>query len=624
MAPLGGLAVAGESGMRPSPDILATFSQGDVVSMPQARSITTSGRVFAAASHRAARIEAARRLPIENLSIENLSIENPAKGGTLSLSRRRLLISSVPAGLALRSGALAQRPASTDVEFTHGVASGDPTADRVILWTRAAAGSGDLVRGEWWVATDPEGKTVVAGGEFETTASRDWTVKVDAAGLASDRWYHYGFRAAGAVSPVGRTRTLPASGVERVKLAVFSCSNYPFGYFNSYRSAAERDDIDLALHLGDYIYEYSNEGYGGQTAKRLERLADPPHEILSVSDYRRRYAQYRSDQDLQAIHARLPMIVVWDDHEIANNTWHSGAQNHQEESEGSFFDRRAAAVQVFHEWMPTRARSGSRADRIYRAHDIGDLATLIMLDTRLIGRDQQLDYADLEGADGVEAFRARINAPERTMLGAEQEAWLKTQLARSSERGVPWQILGQQLLVGGLQTPDLSKLFTAAPDTERARSLALRAEYGLPLNLDAWDGYEPARERLAQDALSFGNNVVVLAGDTHNSWAFDLFDRQGRQFGVELGTTSVTSPGMERSFPNPDAFISALQGVNPHLRFADGRHRGYLVLTVDREKVRAEWLYVDTIESREFTERLGATAEVRASSEVGTSPLRIG
>ena len=542
----------------------------------------------------------------------------------MSLSRRRFLISSVPSGLALRGSVVAQQTDSADASFTHGVASGDPLSDRVILWTRVAARSGDYVRGQWWVASDPEGRSRVADGEFETNAARDWTVKVDAAGLDADRWYHYGFRVGDTDSPVGRTRTLPSGSVESFRFAVFSCSNYPFGYFNSYRSAAERDDLDLALHLGDYIYEYSNEGYGAEAARRLGRLSDPPHEILTVADYRRRYALYRSDPDLQALHGRLPMFVVWDDHEIANNTWHSGAENHQEESEGSFVDRRAAAVQVFHEWMPTRARSGSRADRIYRSHDIGDLATLIMLDTRLIGRDQQLDYSELDDADGVEDFRARIQAPDRSMLGAEQEAWLKTELARSKERGVPWQILGQQLLVGRLTTPALGDLLAAASDSARAHSLAFRAEHELPLNLDAWDGYESARERFAQDALSFGNNVVVLAGDTHNSWAFDLVDRQGRQFGVELGTTSVTSPGLERSFPDSDGLVSRLQSVNPHLRFANTRDRGYLVLTVDRETVHGEWLYVDTVESRNFAERLGASVEMRASAGPGSGPLRVG
>ena len=439
------------------------------------------------------------------------------------------------------------------------------------------------VSGTWVVARDRGLADVVVSGRFVTDSGRDWTVKVDAAGLQPDRWYWYGFAVGASRSMVGRTRTLPVGTVERLRLAVFSCSNYPFGYFNSYRSAAERDDLDLALHLGDYIYEYSRQGYGGAVGARLGRQVEPPHEILSLEDYRTRYAQYRSDPDLQALHARLPMIAVWDDHEITNNTWHSGAENHTEGAEGRFVDRRQAAVQCYDEWMPIRSRPGSSKDKIYRSLDLGDLATLIMLDTRLIGRDQQLDYTtQLDGVDADDAERFRrehIDDPRRSMLGVEQEAWLKVELARSKRRGVPWQIIGQQLLVGGLTTPPMSDLLPEGASGERRRRLEFMAEHALPLNLDAWDGYGAARERFAQDVLSFADNVVVLAGDTHNSWAFDLLDRSGRQFGVELGTTSVTSPGLEGRYP-PDVIAERLQRANRHLRFVNAEDRGYMVLTV--------------------------------------------
>jgi len=251
-----------------------------------------------------------------------------------------------------------------------------------------------------------------------------------------------------------------------------------------------------------------------------------------------------------------------------------------------------------------------------------------MLDTRLVGRDRQLDYGDLEVRDAAaaEAFRRdRIEAPDRSMLGATQEAWLKIELERSKQRGARWQILGQQLLVGGLVTPDFSDLLEQDPESPRAQRLAFMGESSLPLNLDAWDGYGPARERFAQDALSFGDNVVVLSGDTHNSWAFDLLDRSGRQFGVELGTTSVTSPGLENGFSMPpEELVRRLQSVNPHLRFANTKDRGYMVLTVRRDEVVAEWLYVDTVESRDFEERLGATARVRPTDGPGSGPLEIG
>lgn len=547
----------------------------------------------------------------------------------MSITRRHFLSASVPLGVLVgrRAGAQPTELPGGDVRFAHGVASGDPLKDAVVLWTRATPvdSSSSQVSGEWLVARDRDLSDVVVSGHFTTDARSDWTVKIDASGLDADRWYWYAFRAAGSSSDVGRTRTLPDGGVDRLKIAVFSCSNLPFGYFNSYRSAAERDDLDLALHLGDYIYEYGRDGYGGTTGTRLGREVEPAHEILTLDDYRRRYAQYRGDRDLQLIHARLPMIAVWDDHEIANNTWHSGAQNHTEPAEGSFADRREAAIRSFLEWMPVRSRPGSSRDRIYRSYQLGDLATLIMLDTRLIGRDRQLDYGELPRLDQAAAETLRrdgIEAPDRSMLGAEQEAWLKLELDRSRRRGTPWQILGQQLLVGELITPKLDDLLSDASDSPRAQRLRFMADHSLPLNLDAWDGYGAARERLAQDALSFGDNVVVLAGDTHSSWAFDLVDKAGRQFGVELGTTSLTSPGLEGSFP-PDALVDRLMDANPHLRFANTKDRGYLVLTLTPTEVIGEWLYVDTIEDRDFSEHLGATARIPAKLGTGTAPVEI-
>ena len=532
----------------------------------------------------------------------------------------------------IAQGAVRAAAVPEGVAFDSGVASGDPTQEAVILWTRAVPPQGFSKRldVQWTVALDEALLDVVAEGQTSTSGERDWTVKVDATGLESNRWYWFAFRVGGSQSAVGRTRTLPVGRVDQLSLAVLSCSNYPFGYFNSYRSVAERDDLDLALHLGDYIYEYGREGYGGEVGARLDREHEPAHEILSVADYRTRYAQYRSDEDLQAVHARLPMMVVWDDHEIANNTWHSGAQNHTdgdgEGGEGDFFDRKAAAVQVFHEWMPIRSRAGSSKDKIFRSHQIGDLATLIMLDTRLVGRDEQLDYAsqlDAPTAEGADRFQKElIDDPARTMLGAEQESWLKLELARSKERGTPWQILGQQLLVGGLTTPDLADLMGSAGGA-RAERLNRQAEHKLPLNLDAWDGYGAARERLAQDALSFGDNVLVLAGDTHNSWAFDLLDRGGRQFGVEFGTTSVTSPGIEGALPfPPEVFAERLRRSNPHLKFANTKDRGYMTLTLTPTEATARWYYVDTVESREYREELSAEARVEVPEGCGNRLTR--
>jgi len=546
----------------------------------------------------------------------------------MTITRRGFLAASLPAGLLVAgrvSRAAMQEDQAGRGRFLHGVASGDPTAESVILWTRVTPSNlSERPRGEWVVARDAALRDVVVAGDFATSGERDWTVKIDASGLEADGWYWYGFRVGDAESPVGRTRTLPRGRAEAMRIAVFSCSNLPFGYFNSYGTAAARDDLDLALHLGDYIYEYRREDYGGEVGARLGRLVDPPHEVVALDDYRRRYAQYRLEPELQAIHARLPMVNVWDDHEIANNTWHSGAENHQEATEGSFLARREAAIQAFHEWLPVRSRPASARDRIYRTLQIGDLASLIMLDTRLIGRDRQLDYSEAVSLDrsGAEAFRRRLLDPSRSMLGATQEAWLKNELAQSKSAGVPWQILGQQLLLGELMTPKMADLVRGGADPARQRRLDFLADQDLPLNLDAWDGYAPANERLAQHALAFGDNVVVLAGDIHTSWGFDLFDHAGTQYGVELATTSITSPGFGENYLG-GALADRFLERNPGLKLVDLDHRGYMVLTVTRESVENQWLYVDTVESREFQERAGGRVRTVARRGPGTAPLEL-
>lgn len=267
-----------------------------------------------------------------------------------------------------------------------------------MLWTRVRSTDDKDLRDiplRWEVASDANFATLVASGETVASAASDFCAKVDAAGLKPGQRYWYRFAAYGQTSPVGRTRTLPTGAVSQVKLAVFSCSNYPTGYFNVYADLARRaeaESIDAALHLGDYIYEYGPDGYASANAKALGRVVDPAKEIVALDDYRRRYALYRGDPDLQALHAALPMIAVWDDHEIANDTWKNGAENHQSATEGEFAARKAAAMQAFHEWLPIR--SGANREQIYRSFAFGNLLALHMLDTRVVGRDQQLDYKD--------------------------------------------------------------------------------------------------------------------------------------------------------------------------------------------------------------------------------------
>ncbi|MES2090279.1 MAG: alkaline phosphatase D family protein, partial [Pseudomonadota bacterium] len=336
--------------------------------------------------------------------------------------------------------------------FTHGVASGDPLSDRVILWTRVTPiipRADAKVRVRWEIARDARFRDVVSKGHAVTSAAADYTVKVDALGLQEATTYYYRFKCNEAESPVGRTRTLPTGQVDQVKLAVFSCANYPAGYFNVYADAARRHDLDATVHLGDYLYEYGQGGYASANAAELGRLVNPAAEILSLRDYRLRHAQYKGDKDLQALHAVAPMIAVWDDHEFANDTWMDGAENHQPDTEGLFSVRKAAAMQAYHEWMPTR---NAQPSIIYRSFDFGNLVSLHMLDTRVIGRDKQLSYADYFTAAGFDgaAFKAAVGNPNRQIMGATQTAWLQQQMAQSS---ATWQILGQQILMGRMNIP---------------------------------------------------------------------------------------------------------------------------------------------------------------------------
>jgi alkaline phosphatase D len=518
--------------------------------------------------------------------------------------RRRSLLQATGASLGALSlrGFAIDKPAAA--HFTHGIASGDPLSDRVILWTRVLPGNGNAVEVPctWQVATDASFEAVIASGEVVARAERDYTVKVDAAGLAPGQSYYYRFMSHGVSSPIGCTRTLPLGAVSEFKMAVASCSNYPQGFFHAYRDIAE-SDLDVVLHLGDYLYEYHLGRYSNPVAEnQFGRTVEPEHEILVLEDYRIRHGLYRTDPDLLAAHAAHPWITVWDDHELANNTWQTGAENHNE-GEGDFFRRIQAARQAYHEWMPIRTGPEGDQGVIYRAFQIGDLADLIMLDTRLVGRDEQLDYGKgIERAGSVEAFlKNELYNPERQMLGKEQEAWLQQALQSSKTRGATWQVLGQQVLMGKLNIPvippeEVAKLELsefARPRFEQAQQLA---PYGLPSNLDAWDGYPAARERLFAMLSAYATNPISLAGDTHNGWAFNLTNAQGEAVGVEWGTPGISSPGLESYVPLPPEQMQALlKGASPELAACDTAQRGWTQVTLTPEAATAQWRFVSSV-----------------------------
>jgi alkaline phosphatase D len=504
------------------------------------------------------------------------------------------------------------------VAFLHGVASGDPLAERVILWTRASplAPGATSFTVHWEVALDSAMRQLVASGVADTGPARDYTVKVDAAGLQPGRSYYYRFGCGGVLSPVGRTRTLPRQEVRQVRLAVFSCANYPAGYFNVYADCAARDDIDCALHLGDYLYEYDRTGYACGDAKALDRLSEPANELVVLADYRRRYAQYRSDADLQALHARLPFITVWDDHEFADDTWQGGAGEHDSKRFGPFSARKLAAMQAYHEWMPIRAPEPGRLERVYRTFDFGRLVSLHMLDTRVIGRDRQLDMAHYQNKDGVvdgERLRRACAASSRQLLGKEQLAWLERSVSASE---AAWQIIGQQVLMARMEYPqpvacgdmsclEYSDLQALARDMPHALTAKQRAALDcptLPCYLDSWDGYGAERERVFAIMQRHRKNLVVLAGDTHNAWASDLRDQHGEQVGVEFATASVSSPGVEGSYGgrDPKAVAQMMEQMIAPLYYAQTSRRGYMVVTASSEEVRCDWRFVDTVHQRQY------------------------
>lgn len=524
------------------------------------------------------------------------------RGGALGLGALVL-----PGGAA----ALAQLAAARG--FTHSVASGEPQPESVLLWTRfvGAGDGGARVRAE--VSETADFARVVAGGEAVTGPWRDWTVKLVATGLAPGRPYFYRFVADGQTSPVGRTKTLPAGRTRAARFAVFSCSNLPFGWFNAYGHAAARDDLDFALHLGDYLYEYARGSYPSAREAVADRVLEPAGEMIQLADYRTRYACYRADPDLQALHARLPMIASWDDHESANDSWEGGAENHTPGSEGEWSARKAAAMQAWREWMPV-------SDAPWGAYQIGDLATLLRTETRLLGRSQPPSLVPIFAAGGdLQAALTRFRDgawqdPARTMLGFEQEAWIEAAIRRSVAAGTRWQIAGFGTIMGNTSTPAVVADWVPrdAPEIVQTRVKAglVASSVGLPFNLDNWGGYPAARARFLKAAQSAGANLIVLAGDSHNGWAFDLVEG-GKPAGVEFDTHSVSSPGFENYFRNidPAQTARALVERNPELKWANTRDRGYMVIGLTPEAATSEWHFLETI--RERTTRLAGTHRMR-------------
>lgn len=521
--------------------------------------------------------------------------------------RRRNFIRAVVGGAASSVFVLEPRPASASTaRFEHGVASGDPLTDRVILWTRVSGAGDDDAVVDWKVARDPKLRSVVAEGSVRTGPARDYTVKVDVGGLPAGQALYYGFECRGVASPTGMTRTLPRGRVEEARFAVVSCSNYPYGFFHVYGDIARRDDIDAVVHLGDYIYEYGLGEYATEHAERLGRVPMPPGPLVTLDDYRRRHAQYKADPDSIAMHGRHPLIAVWDDHELANDAWKGGAQNHRD-GQGEWQARRDAAIQAWLEWMPVRVEHARGATRTFRDFPIGDLATLIMLDTRVFGRDRQPDAGPEATPESVEAA---MKDPARRLLGPEQEQWLEKALGRAAD--ATWQLIGQQVMVSPTRSPDLEPLLDldaargrkseTLPSPEALQRFVALSKSNPPMLLDTWNGYPLAREAFLAQLKAFGRNPVVLSGDLHTSLAGNLLPHgDDVPVAVELMTTSVTSPGFAEYLPEkrPGALRDATLALNPTLAYMETERRGWLEVTLTHERCVGSWRLVDSVHTRE-------------------------
>lgn len=522
-----------------------------------------------------------RRAVVKGLAATSFTALTACGGSSSSSSRPTSGADSGAVG-----GDTARVPA---VAFNHGVASGDPLADRVILWTRVTPTDTlprdvDHVPVQVTIARDREMRDLVGQTNTVTGPDRDFCVKVDMAGLQPDTWYYYQFSVGGEKSPVGRTRTFPGSSgaAERARFAVVSCSNYAYGLFSVYKAVSEQSDLDFILHLGDYIYEYGPGEYGDFPG----RDPLPAHEIIELSDYRQRHAQYKTDANLQSVHQQFPMICIWDDHESANDSYRDGAENHDEATEGGWSERREAAIQAYFEWLPIR-ESGTETGRVWRKFEFGGLIDLLMLDTRLEGRDLQVSSP---------ADPGRFD-DQRRIMSEEQMSWLTEGLATST---ASWRMIGQQVMFAELnivRTLDAAR--TLGIDDVSAFNGQL-----LSLNMDQWDGYVADRKRIL-DTLEGGkiDNTVIFTGDIHTSWANEVYADPGNllenslapPLAAEFVTPSVTSPG----FPEEIAGLAevAVQLANPHMKYVELKTPGFILVDVTTERTQAEFLYVRSISS---------------------------
>ncbi|GEP37634.1 phosphodiesterase/alkaline phosphatase D [Nocardioides psychrotolerans] len=548
-------------------------------------------------------------------------------GGTAAGAGAAALVATTPAGAAPSAAG----PGGT-AYFRHGVASGDPEPDRVVIWTRVTptaastpgSGKGPKIDVGWEVSRDRSFSSTVRRGTFATSASRDHTVKLDVGGLKPATWYFYRFRYRGSVSRVGRMRTAPAAGSSpgHLRFGVVSCANLQAGWFTAYRGLAKRDDLHAVLHLGDYLYEYGPGQYGYGSDNVDIRKHQPAHEMVSLADYRQRHAQYKRDADLQDLHAKYPWIITWDDHEVTNDQWEAGAENHTagggQGGEGNYLQRRARAHRAYDEWMPVRmdatAALGDGA-RLYRRLTFGTLAEISMLDLRTY-RDEQVRTA---APTPVPALEAEVSDPDRTLLGRRQMRWLKESLSRQRPQ---WKIIGNPVMIAPVT-------FAAVPQdllTPINDVTGLLPDDGLPYNVDQWDGYtDDRREVLAHIRDHQIKDALFVTGDIHSGWACELpYDVGadpvvGDSAGVEFVCSSVTSNNLKDITGTPSRTTSVaveqvIMANNQHIKYLNFDDHGFSVLDVTAKRAQMDWFIIGDRADKQTTVRHTASFATRTGT----------
>jgi alkaline phosphatase D len=498
-------------------------------------------------------------------------------------------VKAAAAGAALTPLAATAAHAQTSAApaFLHGVASGDPLPDGILLWTRLTpapevvpgSGLGADTEVSWTIAEDRAFNSVVATGSTTATAASDHTVKADIRGLkpATDYWFR--FSSGGVDSPSARTRTAPATdaAVSGLRFGVVSCANWEAGYFSSYRHLAARGDLDAWLHLGDYIYEYKTGEYAARGT--VVRPHAPANEITTLADYRTRHGRYKTDPDLQALHTKAPVIAIWDDHEFANDAWSGGAENHTEGTEGTWTARQAAAKQAYFEWMPVRP---SIAGTTYRRLRFGKLADLSLLDLRSF-RSQQ-----------ATAGSGSVDDPDRTITGRAQLDWLKAGLTASAAQ-TTWRLIGNSVMISPVAFGSLPAYLLKPLD----ELLGLPKD-GLAINTDQWDGYtDDRRELLAHLHTNGILNTVFLTGDIHMAWANDVPVKAATyplsaSAATEFVVTSVTSDNLDDILKVEPGTVSlvaatAIRAANRHVKWLDMDSHGYGVLDITAARAQMDY-----------------------------------